>query len=379
MKYIVLIVLIVLPLITIAQELKDVDGKAYIVIKADSDQILYSKNPDKKLPIASVTKIMTAIVFLENSDLSKKIVYTRKAQKTAFANLNYPVNTKLTSYDALKAMLLPSSNDMAMAIACSSNSRADFILKMNEKAEELGMKNTNFVNVHGLDNYNHYSTARDLSILGIYAMKKEVFRKLIANDKALITIYNNGKKIKKEVRSTYTDFYKDIKGADGIKTGTTKRAGSCFVGTAKQNNVRLISVVLGADDALIETEKLFDFCYKNWEIRKIIDKKDFLPLDIEKEVVLAYPKNDVTVFIPKNQDKNYYKIDLQATKSYPIIKGQQIGLVKVLVDGNTVNSVALLASKTVLASRLEMKFTLTIFVLIIGLFIHYGFYFKENK
>ena len=307
MKYIVLIVLIVLPLITIAQELKDVDGKAYIVIKADSDQILYSKNPDKKLPIASVTKIMTAIVFLENSDLSKKIVYTRKAQKTAFANLNYPVNTKLTSYDALKAMLLPSSNDMAMAIACSSNSRADFILKMNEKAEELGMKNTNFVNVHGLDNYNHYSTARDLSILGIYAMKKEVFRKLIANDKALITIYNNGKKIKKEVRSTYTDFYKDIKGADGIKTGTTKRAGSCFVGTAKQNNVRLISVVLGADDAIIETEKLFDFCYKNWEIRKIIDKKDFLPLDIEKEVVLAYPKNDVTVFIPKNQDKSYYK------------------------------------------------------------------------
>lgn len=218
--------------------------KSAIIMEKDSGQILYGQSMDTKRANASTTKIMTAILALENKNWNSKVKISQNAVKTPFRDLKYKKNDKVRMRDMLHAALIVSDNGSATALAEHvSGSTKAFAAKMNKKAKALGCKNTHFVNPHGLDHKQHYSTARDLAVMGQYALNNQNFRNIIKKKKYT---FRTLKKHQKCTVETTNQLLGQIQGVSGIKTGTTERAGCCFVGAYNYKGKTYITVVLGS-------------------------------------------------------------------------------------------------------------------------------------
>ena len=316
------------------------NAKAYVVMEQNTGHIIYSKNMNQKLPMASTTKIMTALVFLENNP-SDFVTYTKGASKTPYGNMLFPVGTKLSKADALKVLLLPSSNDMATALKENLKDK-DFISLMNKKAKSLGMTKTHYVNVHGLDQEDHYSTCKDLALLGSYAMKNPSFREALA-PKATVTLNIKGVKKKKTVTSTFKDFY-DFKGAGGIKTGTTTGAGKCFVGYVKRDDIPLVAAVLGDSDAIYDTKELITYTYNHCAKKTLLSPGETYKVKLGKKDIPVKVKDYVKIFSdPKDCDIKYSFV---CNKTYPIAKNISVGKVKVFDRNNYICTKELYSVKT---------------------------------
>lgn len=221
-------------------------GKSAIIMEQKSGQIFYGKSMDKKRANASTTKMMTAILALENKKWDSKAALSKKAVTTPFTTLRYKTGDKVKMKHLLYAALVLSDNGSATALAeHTSGSVKAFAKKMNRKAKELGCENTHFVNPHGLDSKNHYSTARDLATIGGYAMKNSHFRQVIQTRKYSFTSLKHRKSY--TFRST-NKLLGQVSGIAGIKTGTTEHAGCCFVGAYRHQGKCYITVVLGAKE-----------------------------------------------------------------------------------------------------------------------------------
>lgn len=218
--------------------------KSAIIMEKNSGQIFYGKTMDTKRANASTTKIMTAILALENKKWNSMVKISKQAVKTPFRDLKYRVNDRARMRDLLHAALILSDNGSATALAEHvSGSQKAFTAKMNKKAKALGCQNTNFVNPHGLDNKRHYSTARDLAVISQYALKKKNFRSIVKKKKYT---FRTLRKHKKYTVKTTNKLLGQVKGLSGIKTGTTGRAGYCFVGAYSYKGKTYITVVLGS-------------------------------------------------------------------------------------------------------------------------------------
>lgn len=218
--------------------------KSAIIMEKGSGQILYGKAMDTKRANASTTKIMTAILALENKKWNSKVKISKNAVKTPFRDLKYKVNDRARMRDLLHAALILSDNGSATALAEHvSGSQKAFAAKMNKKAKALGCQNTNFVNPHGLDSKRHYSTARDLALISQYAWKNKNFRGIVKKKKYT---FRTLRKHKKYTVKTTNKLLGQVKGLSGIKTGTTERAGYCFVGAYTYKGKTYITVVLGS-------------------------------------------------------------------------------------------------------------------------------------
>jgi len=242
----------------------DIEAKSALVLDAGTDAVLYSKNSDQKMPIASLTKIMTALVVLENVDLNNTVTISRNAFDTDGRKDSLAVDEKIKAEDLLKIMLIRSNNSAAVSFAeHTSGSVEEFVELMNKKAELLGLKNTNFSNPTGFDLEENYSTAYDVAQLVDYAIDKPLIWEILRTQESNPTSLDGN--IKHNLKNTNLLLGR-LENITGGKTGLTDEAGQCLslvIGDPIDNH-QIISVVLNAEDRFLETEKLVRWVFKSY-------------------------------------------------------------------------------------------------------------------
>ena len=237
-----------------------VTARGVIVIDADSKAILYQKNPDLKLLPASITKIMTALVALENYDLTDEV--TIDLINTEPINMKLKIGEKITVENLLYGLLVGSANDAALALAQNfPTGEAGFIAAMNLKADNLHLHNTQFTNPIGFDNFSQYTTVHDLSLLTAAAMQSDVFKRLVST--ISITVADVDHTVWHELTNLNLLLGR-IPGLSGVKTGFTQLAGECLVTFIQRQNHRIITVVLGSNDRFGDTRQLIDWVFANF-------------------------------------------------------------------------------------------------------------------
>lgn len=254
---------------------KDINLKCYsaVVIDQDSGRILYSKNGDKILPMASTTKIMTAIVAIEKGKLNDLVTISQRADSIKGSVVGYKKGERITLEELLYGLILRSGNDAAIAIAeYISGSTEEFSKLMSDKAFEIGAYNTNFKSPHGLDMENHYTTALDLAKISAYAMNNETFVKIASTKQ--VDCGESGKFTRSY--SSINKFLFQYPNADGIKTGYTGKAGKCFVASVKNPYGRYICVVLNSSDRWNDAAKLSNYASKYYKYIKILGKDELV-------------------------------------------------------------------------------------------------------
>ena len=267
-------------------------AKSTIVMDLDSGRILYEKNANQKRLIASITKIMTAIVAIEEGDLTEKITVGEEVLSMYGTNIYVEVGEKMKLRDLLYGLLLRSGNDASVVIAKAiAGSEEKFVNLMNKKAQEIGMKNTIFKNPHGLDEETeNYSTAYDMALLSKYAYKNKTYRNIVSTDKYEVS---TGKKTylwynRNKLLTTYEY-------CTGGKNGYTPRAGKTLVTTASKNGLNLTIVTLSDGDIYNNHIDLYEDFFSKYKRYKIIDKnnfridKEFVDEDVYLEDSFYYP------------------------------------------------------------------------------------------
>lgn len=357
----VLIITCIFPFYSDATETNlNIYAPSCILMESSTGKILYSKNANEKMYPASTTKVMTAILVLEKCKLTDVVTVSHNAifsVPTGYSNANLQEGEELTVKDLLYVLLIPSANDAAFALAEHiSGTVEEFSNLMNEKAIELGCKNTHFVNPNGIHDENHYSTAYDLALMGQYAMKNEVFRKIVSTtiytlpktnkyDKEDRIFANTNDLIKTSSPSTYYQY------ATGAKTGYTDAAKNCIIATATKDNTDLIVVILHdekTDDMLntraIDCKALFEYGFNNYSTQTIsysgTPEKNItisgatrdtqsLDLIVDKDIA-AYLPND---FDMSTVEEN---VVLNDEIKAPITKGTVLGQITYKADGYSV-------------------------------------------
>lgn len=245
--------------------LPDINSKSAIVIDRATKMVLYGKNEYDVRKMASTTKIMTAIVVIENVNLYDTVTISKKAAGTGGSTLGINEGDKITVCDLLYGLLLKSGNDTAVALAeYVGGSIEGFADMMNQKAKALNLTNTHFVTPHGLDNDNHYTTAYELAILTDYALSNQTFFNIVGTKNYTVTINGSPKEI-----SNTNELLGNLNGVYGVKTGFTNGANRCLVSSCKRDNLDVICVVLGADTKKFRTQdsiKLIEYVFNNYQV-----------------------------------------------------------------------------------------------------------------
>lgn len=324
-------------------------AKSAIMIDASSGTILYSKNKDEKLGMASTTKIMTGILALEKGKLSDVYTVSPTGEWVEGSSIYLNPGEKITLEALLYGLLLKSGNDAALAIAIHiAGSEKAFVNMMNEKAAELGLTNTHFANPHGLYAEDHYTSAYDLARLACYAMENPVFAEIVNTvqykeepiEEREGRVINNANKLV----SMYNE-------AIGVKPGYTPETGRTLVGAAEKNGVRVITVTLDCSDDWQEHKKMFDFAFNNFEKKVILKKGESVGTYRVKNgnynevgVVLT---EDISMLVKKDSQPKYEILMEPQQLTAPIMEGQKVGDAKFLFDGGAVQEVSLITNSNV--------------------------------
>lgn len=297
----------------------NLNSRYAIVLDRNSKAVLYEKNSNERVPMASTTKIMTAIVLLEslekdnNLTLESKIEVCKEAGAIGGSRLGLKTGDKVSVNDLLYGLMLCSGNDAAIQIAVSIGGSVEgFANLMNEKAKELGLKDSHFVTPHGLDMEGHYTTAYELALIADYALNIEKFSEVVKTKTYTVMINGYSKNI-----SNTNELLGYLNGVNGVKTGFTNGAGRCLVTSANRNGFNIITVVLGADTKKIRTKDsiaLIEYTYSNYELvnlEEIINEK----FDEWRRV------NEKRIYVYKGKKSNIKtKLEDYEYKIYPVKK-----------------------------------------------------------
>ena len=247
-------------------------ARACAVLEANSGRILFSQNAEKRLPMASTTKIMTAITAIENcADLDKKFEVSKKAIGVSGTSLYLKDGDVYSTRDLLYALMLISGNDASVAIAEHvAGSTSEFVTKMNFLARKIGVKNTHFANTHGLDADGHYTSAHDLALITAYALKNPIFREIVSTKNTKIVNGNDENRyLKNKNKLLFT-----LDNCIGVKTGFTDNAGRCLVSAVDKGGMILVCVVLNCGPMFEESAAILKECeasYKIYDLTKLYD------------------------------------------------------------------------------------------------------------
>ncbi|OUM96823.1 MAG: peptidase M15 [Thermobacillus sp. ZCTH02-B1] len=245
-------------------------AEAAALIDVESGRLLYSHNGDKRMRIASLTKIMTAIVAIEYGDLSDIVRTSSRAAGKEGSSIYLRAGEEMSLINLLYGLMLRSGNDAAVAIAEHvGGSEEGFVHLMNEKARELGLENTHFANPHGLDQDDHYSSANDLAKLTAYALRNPVFREIVK------TRVRRAPNPNAEWDYVWTNKNKMLhlyEGADGVKTGYTKKAGRCLVSSATRGGQQLAAVTLNDGDDWADHRRLLDWGFRHYPLQMVVEE-----------------------------------------------------------------------------------------------------------
>ena len=248
-----------------------INSRKAVVFDRNSKTILYGKEENTKCAMASTTKIMTAIVVLENANLTEMVEVSKKAAGTGGSRLGLKSGDKITVLDLLYGLMMCSGNDAAVALAEKVGGNIEgFSVLMNNKAKDLNLQSTNFVTPHGLDKPEHYTTAYELAKITDYALNNKKFANIVNTKNYTVNINGSPKNI-----NNTNELLGVLEGVNGVKTGFTNRAGRCLVTSVNRQNMNIICVVLGADTKKMRTSdsiKLIEYIYKNFEQIELKDK-----------------------------------------------------------------------------------------------------------
>jgi len=334
----------------------ELDAESAILIEGHTGQVLYERDADKEMPPASITKIMTMLLTMEAVEageisLDDVVTISQEAANMGGSQIYLNAGNEVTIEDLLKAVVISSANDATYALSEEiGGSYPAFVQMMNDRAEELSMDNTNFMNSTGLPEENHYTTARDISKMSREVIKYPEIQEwgqiwvdyielpdrdaMLANLNQLINIYD---------------------GLDGIKTGRTEEAGYSLAASAKRDDLRLISVVLRADNEEERqqlTTELLDYGFNNYS-KSVLYEKDETIRNVtipgssagEADVKVA---EDLTIVLPRqNGDLVDTELLIPEEFTFPIAEGEQIGEIAVHLEGDEVNRVELLAAEDI--------------------------------
>ena len=341
----------------------EISAKSAILVDFNTGKVLYSKNENEPLAMASMTKVMSMLLIMEKIDdgslkYDDIVEISNEASSMGGSQIFLNPGDKYKVIDLLKGVAMASANDAVVALAEKTyGSKEHFIEAMNKKAESLGLKNTHFVNVHGLDEEGHYSSAYDMSVMARELLKHEkildftrVYEEYLTKpDGSQIWLVNTNKLVR---------FYD---GVDGLKTGFTQNAGYCLTATGKKNNLRLISVVMGEESIekrSSDTVKLLNYGFNTFKVNLIKNKSEILgKVNVQKgkkenvDVVLV---NDLIELLNASDKPSNYKFKILVDKiTAPVKKGDVIGKVKVLNDnGILISEVDITVNENVLKANL---------------------------
>lgn len=326
-----------------------VDAKSAILIDYDSGEVLFEQNPDEKVQVASIVKLMTILLTFEeieagNLSLDEMLTTTENASSMGGSQVFIDPFVDYSVEDMLKSVIVASANDASVALAEKiSGTEQAFVKKMNQRAKELGLDNTVYVNASGLPEPGQYSTARDVAKLTKEVLKiKDYFNySTIWMDKLT---HPSGRET--EVVNT-NKLIRYFKGCDGGKTGSTDEAGYCLTATAERGGMRLIAVVLGAKDATLrfnETSKLLTYGFANFENKQIISSGESL---IEAEIlrskvktVPVYAAEDFYVVSRKGDGAQYaVTVEIDEKICAPLASGEKVGTVSISKDGVIIKTI----------------------------------------
>ena len=333
----------------------EVSAKACIMIEAVTGNVIYEKNSHDRLPMASTTKIMTTILSLESGDLDTQFTVDSNAIKVEGSSMGLLEGDIVTKRALCYGMMLPSGNDSANATAIKlGGSFENFAKMMNDKAIQIGMNDTLFVTPSGLDEGGHCSTAYDMALLTRYALKNPDFREICGTYTAQVNFgnppYDRWLKNSNKLLNMYD-------GVIGVKTGFTDDAGRCLVSACERDGVTLIVVTLNAPNDWNDHMSLYDYGFsqvsmqspinENFEVNLVGASKDTLSLERSAEVLLP----NVVGCSADYKTKVY----LNEFEYAPISKGETLGRVEYLLDGEVVSTCSLVSSEEVLEVKKDVK------------------------
>lgn len=357
-KFLLLLILLLLPFKVCALEDLVPNSASSILIEADSGKIIYEKEKDKRVSVASMTKMVAQIIILEEIEKghikwSDVVTVSRNASGMGGSQIYLEEGEKITIEDLMKGISVASGNDATVAMAeVISGSEEKFVKKMNQKIKELGLKNTHFSNCTGLDTDDHYSSSYDMAMIA---------RDLVVNHSEILrfsSIYEDYLREDTDRKFWLVNTNKLISfydGADGLKTGHTDAAGYCLAATAKRNDLRLIAIVLGEKDSKVrnaETVSLLDYGFNNVKLKKIVNKgsvvKKIEVNKANKDIINVKLKNNLNVVENSGINNKKYKFNVKVNDiKLPIKKDSVVGKIEALYKNKVVSTGELIVDEDI--------------------------------
>ncbi|HEX2985577.1 MAG TPA: D-alanyl-D-alanine carboxypeptidase family protein [Caproiciproducens sp.] len=361
----VLIVISVLPVQAAALADTEIKAPSALLMEAQTGKVLFEKNSHEKRPCASITKVMTLLLVMEALDsgkikLTDTVTASEHAASMGGSDIWLKPGESMSVDDMLKATVIMSANDAAVALAeFVAGSEDEFLQQMNEKAKELGMKDTTFKNCNGLDEDGHLTSAYDVAVMSRELMKH---KKVFDYSKTWIDYLRDGKT---QLVNT-NKLLKSYSGITGLKTGTTGKAGSCVSATAEREGVKLIAVVLGASntkDRFATAATLLDYGFANWAVTKPpLPNEALQPVPVIKGMssqVETTAATDGSILVPKGKVKEIkYKITMNQPVTAPVKKGQVLGKITYTLGNDVVKEDSICAKNDVAEITLSSAFRL---------------------
>ncbi len=351
MKKILIFIFLLMSIPMVKAEVEDLapNAKSAIMIEASTGEILFQKNKDEKLAPASMTKMMSMILIMEeigngNLKWDEMITTSERASSMGGSQIFLKAGEKMSVEDLLKGVAIASGNDAVVALAERiAGSEEAFVKRMNARGKDLGLKNTNFVNATGLTADNHYSSSYDMSLIA---------KELVKHEKILEFTGTYEDYLRKDTKSPFwlvntNRLVRFKEGVDGLKTGFTNEAGYCLTATMKKDGMRLITVVMKEETAnkrSADTAKMLDYGFNVYMIQSILDEKTTIEkrkVELGKDLMTEIiPKENITILNKKSDElKNItYKTNIDKIVA-PVKKGDKVGTIDILEDNKVISTI----------------------------------------
>lgn len=321
-----------------------------VLMDVETGRVLASKNAHTRLPMASTTKIMTALLAIENSDISAIVKVPQQAYGVEGSSMYLNAGEKISMEDLIYGLMLTSGNDAAITIAnYIGGSVENFADMMNKRAVELGCTNTNFVTPNGLHDENHYTSAYDLALISACAMKNETFSKIVGTQYYTTKTGDVTRSLKNKNKILW-----NYEGGNGIKTGFTKAAGRCLAFSAEQGGHTLVGVVLNAPDMWNAADTMLDYGFSEYTWERLISESEVITnISVTsgmKNSLEIVAKEDIIIPLRKNEGKDAVKLKIICPNviEAPVREGQVVGKIEAHIDGRVICSVPLIADDTIM-------------------------------
>jgi len=339
--------------VSFAKNEVELSCKSACLVDYASGEVLFAKNENEKRPVASMVKMMTILLALEDLEegrieLSDKLTTSENAAGMGGSQVFVDPYQKYSIEDMLKSVIMASANDASVALAEHLNgSEETFVKRMNKRAKDLGMSNTNYVNCTGLPAVEQFSSAYDSAILLKQIVKFDVYHKYSTT---WIDVLKHDKGRETELVNT-NKLIRYYEGCDGGKTGSTNEAGCCLSATAKRGDMRLVSVVVGAENSKTrfnECSKLFNYGFANFENKTLVSTENLIKtipvLKGEKSQIELFAKEDFVALVKKGDKSSYtYEIVTEENIKAPIAENAEVGKIVIVKNGNVVKEIPLIS------------------------------------